>query len=222
MFKPSRVVLAVTIAFALVFTACTEDDNGDGESTATAPPAANTAAPDPSPTSTLGIRNLDLSQTDPVVAAIEATEGAAQFVQENVTYIDLTEDGVDDAVVPLSSGGTLGDIAFLVLELADDDDGVNQLVSGFDKEGRGIAVAVVDGVLTMTRPIPGPDDPECCPSMLEITTYGWNGSALAIDDVETVVNPDAGAKGTPSAAGTPIPTLTPGGVAREGTAASSR
>jgi len=64
-----------------------------------------------------------------------------------------------------------------------------------------MAVAVAGGKVVETQPVPGPDDPECCPSMLRVTTYAWNGAAHAVESVKTVVNPEGGAKGTPS--GTP-------------------
>jgi hypothetical protein len=63
-----------------------------------------------------------------------------------------------------------------------------------------MALTVDDaGKLMVTEPIFGPDDPGCCPSMLQRTIYGWDGSALAIEEQLTEENPDAGPKATPAA-----------------------
>jgi len=114
---PAIVVLSVAAA---AFAAC---GGGGGTKTATptrSPSGSVTAASTSSTavTPSLGIRMLDLSKLPDVQAVIAATGG--QYVQTSVLYADLTGDGVDDAVVPISSGGTLGDVAFLVLAPAGD------------------------------------------------------------------------------------------------------
>jgi hypothetical protein len=37
---------------------------------------------------------------------------------------------------------------------------------------------VVGGKLQVTRPLYGPNDPNCCPAQLEITTYRYDGVRL--------------------------------------------
>ena len=49
----------------------------------------------------------------------------------------------------------------------------------------------------MTQALYGPEDPNCCPSMLRKTTYVWNGTSLAVQTVKTEVNPAGGGKTTP-------------------------
>ncbi|MEX0751123.1 MAG: hypothetical protein WD359_09980, partial [Dehalococcoidia bacterium] len=131
------------------------------------------------------IRERDLENDPAVQSLIEETGG--EYVQENVIYADLSDDGIDDAVVPVSSAGTLGNVAFVVLTPT--DDGTVTLLRELPRESGGIALNVVEGKLVMLEPVFGPDDPECCPSLLRQTTYGWNGAALALEDQQTIDNP---------------------------------
>ena len=168
------------------------------------PTPSTTAASTPAPveTSTAAptggdIRSLDLEHTAPVQREIAATGG--EYVQTSVIYDDLTGDGVDEAVVPIASGGTLGDLAYIVLSSG--ASGVIQLLaSAPDPEsGGGLAVAVVNGKLVETRPIYGPTDPNCCPSQLRTTVYAWDGSKLSQESTSTAPNPAGGVKSTPVA-----------------------
>ena len=131
---------------------------------------------------------------------VASTDGA--YVQTGVIYADLTGDGVDEAVVPISSGGTLGDVAFIVLALS--GAGTKTLLKDRPSGvGGGLSVAVVGGQLVMTLPVYGPNDPNCCPSALSKKTYVWNGSGFTTQSVTTDANPGGGGKRTALPAGTP-------------------
>jgi hypothetical protein len=139
---------------------------------------------------------MDLGAVADVRSVIAATGGA--YLQSEVTYADLTGDGVDEAIVRIDSGGTMGDIAFLVLT----PDGaatktlLKQTPSG---DSAGLVVAVEGGQLVMTQPVYGPDDPNCCPTSLKKTTFMWNGTALVVDSIRTEANSRGGSKVTPVA-----------------------
>ncbi len=191
------IILAGCIALAaLLVAACNGDDGGPPTSTPQATrPASPAATPPPRQTPSVDIREIDIEALPEVESAIEETGGL--FAQTDVTYTDLTEDGFDEAIAPIASGGTLGNIGFFVITMNGADPDV--LLREFPADAGGVAVAVEDGKLVMIQPVPGLDDPECCPSSLRRTTYGWNGTALAVEDVRTVPNPDAGGAGlTPS------------------------
>jgi hypothetical protein len=196
--RPPTVVLAFVLLAVFALVACRSSSSGNKTPAAstTAPAAAVTASGTltPGATPSGAIRSIDLKAAPPVKKLLDDTGG--QYVQTSVIYADLNRDGADDAVVPISSGGTLGDVAFIVLAMSGSE--TNVLISEYPKDAHGLAVAVVDGKLVETQPLPGPDDPECCPSMLRNTTYAWNGAALAVESVKTVVNPEGGAKRTPS------------------------
>lgn len=168
--------------FALLAIACNGGDDADPTATAGVPTEApSTSTPDPEPTVDSIIRELDLAAVPEVAALVTDTGG--EIVQANVLYADLTEDSIEEALVPLASGGTSGMVAFVVL--TPEGDGARVLLT--ETAGvNGLAVGVNDdGTLEMVEPVPGVDDPECCPSMLRRTTYAWNGEALAIADVTT-------------------------------------
>jgi hypothetical protein len=170
-----RILAPALFAFALfVFGAC-DGDEGDDGATSTAPTGVT-----PSATATVpagGIRSLDLQSSEPVQDLIDVTGGL--YVQDNVLYADLTNDGEDEAVVPVASGGTLGDVGVVVLRLVDT---VLEPILTLTPEGTGgLSVSVSGGQLATVEPVPGPDDPECCPSQLRTTTYRWDGAALVVE-----------------------------------------
>lgn len=193
-----HILLPLALTPALLFAAAcggNGDDNGD-DPTSTAPAATSTTiAETPEPVDAGIIRTIDLEAHADVQAMVDETGG--RYIQDNVIYADITDDGVDDAIVPITSGGTLGNLAFVVFRGV--VDGAETLLSEQPAGTTGIALRVEDGNLVVSEAVPGPDDPSCCPSMLRETTYAWNGAALALDSEVTIPNPDGGIKGTPAA-----------------------
>jgi hypothetical protein len=174
------------LGLALVITSAACDGDGDGTSSPTVAvsPTRNATS---TPQAVADIRDVDLLSVPDVQQALADTAG--EIVQDTVIYADVTRDDADEAVVPISSGGTLGDVGFLVLTPV--GGGVRTLLDQFPSAGGGLAVSVEGGNVVMTQPEPGPDDPECCPSFLRVTTFAWDGAALAVESDETVPNPDA-------------------------------
>lgn len=96
-------------------------------------------------------------------------------------YVDLTGDGSNEAVVPISSGGTLGDIAVFVVGYG--SEGLQDLLRVVpDSPRSSIRASVEDGQLVTTEEVFGPDDPLCCPSQVMQRTYGWDGAAFILED----------------------------------------
>ena len=187
----------VLALFASGLIACKSNSSKTATPTGTSPATA-TARATATRTGTSGeIRRVDLEQTAPVQQVLSSTGG--QFVQSSVIYGDLTGDGVEEAVVPIASGGTLGNIAYVVLTQT--DGGVMQLFASTpDPESAGgVDVSVENGQLVETRPIYGPTDPNCCPSQLRTTIYAWDGSKFAQQSTNTAPNPAGGVKSTPTA-----------------------
>jgi len=164
-----------------------------------------TPIPTPPGTVTTGsdIRSVDLRAVPVIQQMLADTRG--RLVQGDVLYDDVTGDRVAEAIVPVESGGTQGAVAVLVLTPA----GASAR-SLLEVRGSGLVAAVNGGSLVITEPAPGPDDPECCPSMLKRTTYTWDGAQLRPGETTTVPNPD-GAK----------PTSTPAAPGGAATAAST-
>jgi hypothetical protein len=208
MAKLPALLLVLSLAVATAATACKSGSSGSKTPTATASratPSATTATPAGSATSALGIRTIDVSKVDDVRAALQALGG--EIAPHTVLYADLTGDGAEEAIVPISSGGTLGDVGFVVLTPA--GGGTKTLLKEVPTDGHGMSVTVDGANLVVTVAVPGPDDPNCCPSFLRKTIYAWNGTALAIESETTEPNPGAGTKGTSvpgTGASTPVAT----------------
>lgn len=182
---------AVAIVIAALSGAC---GGGSGAKTATPARSASPAAtPNASATPSLGIRTLDLSKLADV-RDLEASTGGS-YLQTSAIYADLTGDGIDEAVVPIASGGTLGDLAFLVLTPSELGARTVLKVAPADGAG-GLSVAIVADQLVMTRPVYGPEDPNCCPGALRRTTYAWDGTAFSEQSVTIEPNPAGGGKRT--------------------------
>ena len=191
--------LAALASAALLLGAMVTGCSGGGSKTPTRTPtsaATSASTTTVSRTPSLGIRRVDLSAVADVRAVMAATGG--EYLQDEVMYADVTGDGIDEAIVPIDSGGTAGDIAFLVLTPS--GTGTKTLFKLTPENGSGgLAVAVEGGQVVMTQPIYGPEDPNCCPGALRKTTYMWNGTSLAVESVKTEANPGGGGKATPAA-----------------------
>ncbi|MCH8901168.1 MAG: hypothetical protein IIC88_02605 [Chloroflexi bacterium] len=171
--------LAVLLALVALAAGCNDGDETPSASptpllTATATPVPATATPVPD------IQDEDLTQ-HPALQDLIASGGEVDA--SRIIYVDLTEDGVDDAVVPISSGGTGGDLAVVVLGYG--PDGLGELLRALPRETRSIRATVQGGQLVTTEGVYGPNDALCCPSQILTKWYAWDGSELAIDRQET-------------------------------------
>lgn len=138
---------------------------------ATVTPANTTPLPD--------LRNQDWSRQSDVQAYLSTAGG--QVDAAGIIYADLTQDGIDDAVVPIGSGGESGDIALFVFGYVDGS--LKELLhQGTDTS---IRATVDQGVLRTMESVFGPGDPRCCPSQVRTTTYRWNGTALVVGEQNT-------------------------------------
>ena len=174
--------LAVLLALVALAAGCNDGDGTPSASptpmfTATPTPLPATATPFPD------IRDEDLTQ-HPALQDLIAAGGEVDA--SRIDYVDLSEDGVDDAVVPISSGGTGGDLAVVVLGYG--PEGLGELLRAVPAETRSIRVRVEEGQLVTTEGVYGPNDPLCCPTRLLTKWYGWDGSALVVEREETGSN----------------------------------
>lgn len=168
----ARVAIAVVAGLSVLALACDDDGSSNGQPTPTSPPAA-TETPLPTETPAREIRSIDLTQQTELADFLTASGGVVE--PEAIIYADLTEDGIDDAIVPVSSGGEGGDIAVFVYGFT--EDGLTLLL----QDGGRIRVALEGGQLVVTKPDFAPGDPLCCPSQLRQTFYRWDGSSLVVD-----------------------------------------
>jgi hypothetical protein len=179
-FVRARVLLvALATLVGVVLVACGKEEAEEPTPVATATMEEPTTTPEPS----ADIRDVDLSAVPEVRRRLE--EGSGRLVEQDIQYVDLTGDGQEEAIVPLSSGGTAGNIALWVYGYVDDR--LEVLLSR--PQSYKIVGRVEDGTLVLVDPVYGPDDPNCCPSQLRNTYYEWDGSELALVREETVDNP---------------------------------
>ena len=182
------------VGTALAVTAC--DTGGSQEPDATGVSAASASpSSEPEPTETAGaetavvdggISEVDFSQVAAVKALLQDSGG--RLLSQEIIFADLTGDGVDEAVVPISSGGSGGSIAYAVFGYLGGD--LKEFLEVKPEAGR-VTVAVEGGVLVDTEPLYAPEDPLCCPSQLHHTYYRWDGSQLVVDHEVTETAPSA-------------------------------
>ncbi|HUS82300.1 MAG TPA: hypothetical protein VM013_03470 [Dehalococcoidia bacterium] len=175
-------LLASALAVALALAAgCSDGDNGEKP---TATPQRATASPAVTPSPLPDLRTLDLS-TQPEVRDLAERLGG-QVSAEEVIYADLTGDGRDDAVVPISSGGTQGDLGFIVLGYVGGE--LKALLTEAPREG-GVRVAVSGGSLVESLPVYAGGDLPGFPSKIKSVYYAWKDGSLVVDHEEVIDNP---------------------------------
>ncbi len=181
-----RLGLGLTLLAVLLLAGCGTGENQNEEGVSSPVPSpeptvvANTVVPNTAVAQN-DIRNVDFSQTP---QGQELVAGGGEILPGTIIYADLTGDGQEEAVVPVSSGGTGGDIGFAVF--TERNGTLEELLAS--TPGR-VMVEVDGGVLVETQPIYGPDDPNCCPSQLKKIYYRWDGDALVVDHEETINQP---------------------------------
>ncbi len=148
------------------------------------PPAPPTATSSPAPSPTVApIRAVDWPTL--IARELHAEGGAAAVHLADVIYADLTGDGEEEAIVPISSEGTAGIIGFYVYTMR----GGQPLRLLAYREAQ-LNVTVERGLLVATAAAYAPGDPRCCPSHLRRITYRWTGTALEPAATELVPNPN--------------------------------
>ena len=169
----------LSLGAAMPAMACSDGNNG-GNATATSTLESTvTAVPSETPTPAPDIRQQDLTQQAGLQEFLSTSGG--QATAESILYADLTDDGVEEAIVPIGSGGESGNIGLFVYGYQ--PSGLTELLRVVPEIR---LQAVVDtGRLIVTEPVYGPDDPFRFPSQLRVTTYAWDGVSLAIVDQVT-------------------------------------
>jgi hypothetical protein len=179
--RPLLIYLLIVLILALAFSiAC-----GGG-----AGPEAEPAEPPP-PGDTAAIRGVDF-RTVPDVQTLLRQLGSASVDSDSIVYGDVTGDKREEAAVPIDSGGSLGNVAFLVFSQR--AGAPSLILTRTLDSSSGIVMQVEGGKLIETRGEFGPEDPFCCPSKLRKTSFRWDGSLLQVEREEVITNPAGGAK----------------------------
>ncbi|MDI6857016.1 MAG: hypothetical protein QME71_01705 [Dehalococcoidia bacterium] len=181
----AAVSFVVAAALAAVLNVSCDDDNEDAEQTRT--PTATVAAVTPTaPSPPEDIRDVDLTEQPDVRAMLRRVGG--EVVPADVLYADLTDDGREEAVVPIFSGGTAGNLAFLVLSYQ--EEGLVSILSKVAEAGS-VRLSLRDGQLVESQPVYEEGDLPGFPSQIKDIYYKWDGEELVVEREETAPSPNA-------------------------------
>jgi hypothetical protein len=146
--------------------------------------AKSTPTEVPTPADAAAIRKVDFSQVGPLQTLVRQVGGT--FDPKTALYADLTGDGREEAVLPLSSGGTLGNIAYQVYTLREGAPALILTSTRDPSSAGGLVMNIEDGKLVRSVGRYGPEDPRCCPSALLKTFYRWDGKDLQVEREQEV------------------------------------
>jgi len=178
-------LLAISSALVATVIAC-----GDGELPGTAtespsPTASPTAAPSATvPGAVASLREVDFTDSSIAGPLIDAA-GGGEVRAERVQFRDVVaHDGVDEAIVIVESGGTMGDLGAGVFTLVEGQPTLVQFIATAGRiELRLDLVVAIEGVWAA-------NDPQCCPSQLHEVSYQWDGARFTAITDQVVPNPD--------------------------------
>jgi hypothetical protein len=177
--RAGSLAIALLAGLLMLAVACSDDNNG------TTPGTTATVSDGETGTPSQDIQDEDLT-AQPGLSDFLSTAGGS-VDPERIMYADLTDDAVDEAIVPVSSGGEGGDIAVFVYGYQSGS--VTELLRALPEDQSAITAELKDGALVTSEPVYADGDPFCCPSQLRVKTYGWDGSALAVDGEELEQQP---------------------------------
>ena len=180
-------LLAVAVFAGLALLLAVACGGGKKSNAPTATPHATvspTPALTPTPTPLPDLKTLDLAAVPEVKALAQRLSG--EVAPDEVIYADLTGNGRDDAVIPISSGGTQGDLGFIVLGYQ--NGALKVLLSETPQSA--VVVKVLGNQLVESLPVYATSDLPGFPSQIKNTYYRWDGNHLIVDHEETVSNPN--------------------------------
>jgi hypothetical protein len=177
------------LAMATLVAACGSPTPEVASTTKAAATSASTAAAGSS------LRGVDFASAQ-YASDLSRRAGGGEISSERTRFADLTGDGVEEAVVVVESGGTMGDLGVGVYQGS--ASGAN-LVYFRKLAGR---VEVRPPALVVLEGAPGPSDPACCPSQVRESVIEWRNGSFEVTSERTVAGPTGGAPaGTPAAGG---------------------
>lgn len=171
---------------ALLVLACGQDDEPGATET---PPSISIATVEPTPEDHASIRDVDLELYADTERLLQRL-GSGRADADGTLYADLTGDMRDEAILPVTSDGTLGNIAYLVYTM---ESGHPELILTRTMDRTTASGLMMDldeaGDLQETAGVYGNEDPLCCPSRLRVTTFQWDGTALQVAGEEMLDQP---------------------------------
>jgi hypothetical protein len=116
-----------------------------------------------------------------VPGGLDLLEGYALI--DSVTYADLDGDGADEAIIPVSSGGTAGLLGFMLFR-----EGTSAPTLVLAETGYKLSFAIEGQRLAIYRPNYVGFEPNCCPSSTTRSVTRLEGDRLVVVATETEPN----------------------------------
>jgi hypothetical protein len=163
---------------------------GSGDNRPSSPDSTPTPGSIPTPADASSIRQVDFNQ-NPDLQRMLSAAGSGSIERATIVYADVTGDLREEAIVPIASGGTLGNIAYLVFGRSPSTkDGATLLLTrtADRSSAGGLRMSVENGRLIETAAEYGASDALCCPSVLRRTIFRWDGAKLQVEREEKVPN----------------------------------
>jgi hypothetical protein len=134
-----------------------------------------TAAASPAACSPAAARTA-IAQTKPKLALVADRVLITPDQADGVLCFDLTADGRNDMALSLFSGGTAGDVGWLVFV----PDGARWRLAA-SGSGYKLGLRRLGSGLEVVQPVYRKKDPNCCPSGgFDRALYRWNGRRLVV------------------------------------------
>ena len=148
------------------------------------PTEPSTADISPSLGSAMRVQEIDLSKVPAVAAVAEATGGIVDT--RGAQYGDLTGDGQDEALVAVTADGTFGNLAYFVVSLVDGSPKTIWQATADPGSRNGLELRFSGAALVETVGVYGPEDPQCCPSLLQESVYAWDNGTFQLLDRQLI------------------------------------
>jgi hypothetical protein len=146
--------------------------------------AAASEAPVMTNVLTTGIRDVDFGAIPTVGLALRS--GGGSIDAGTVRFSDLTGDGTEEALVPISSGGTMGDLAYFVIAMVDEQPEVIFELRADPGVRNASRVLIEAGQLVQLSPLYRPADALCCPAAIEETLFSWSGETFVVQSRQVI------------------------------------
>lgn len=133
------------------------------------------------------IRSVDWPAVTGTAASPTAAGASTTGFFESASYLDLTGDGNEEALVRVRQLGSGSYLDYFVYTM--EDGSPVKLFEKNDVSHGQVELVTTPGSFAETVPVYGPNDPNCCPGNLKVTTYTWSAGAGTFVETSSKTEP---------------------------------